>query len=400
MNTNSTFKQVLILTPFVFCFAFGLDIYIPVVPQMAQIFATTPALIQLTLSLFLFITGAGQLIIGPLSDRFGRKPLLFASAACFFLGSAGCGLSAQIEILLVCRAISACGACGMLVTSFAVVRDLYSDVKSGQMFSYLNGGIGISPVFAPIIGGYLATNFGWPSIFYFLAGLGAFALFMTMSAIDETLPTVKRVSLDSTLLRRYKEIFNHPQFIIYSVLAGLAEAVFFCFFSISPFILINLHQIPTEHFGYYFALFGAVVSLGGISSGKLIGKIGVRKTLAIGIALMFIGGGSMLLWHHFNPSSLTGFLLPMVLACLGAMFLLGGSASKALEPFGAIAGTAAAGFGAVEFAIPSLVGSVLMLFPVTSTFPYAVTILLLAGLSLQLFRIDKPQEAASDPLKA
>lgn len=105
----------------------------------------------------------------------------------------------------------------------------------------------------------------------------------------------------------------------------------------------------------------------------------------MGIALMFLGGLSMLGWHYLNPSSLTGFLTPMAIACTGAMFLLGGSAAMALEPFGLVAGTASAAFGALEFGISAIVGSLLMLFPVNSTAPYGSFIVIMAILSLGLF---------------
>lgn len=385
MKNYKTSQLVWILTPFVFSFAFGLDIYIPIVPQMTQIFNTSPTLIQLTLSLFLLFTGVGQLLVGPLSDQFGRKNILYVSSACYALGSVACAFSTEINWLIIARIISSLGACGMLATSFALVRDLYSTEKSAKMYAFLNGAIGISPTFAPIIGGYLSVYFGWRSIFLFLTFIGLFSFFIAQRFIEETHPKEKRIKVDGAVFRRYWEICTHRQFIIYTTMTGFAEAIFFCFFSISPFIIIDLHGIATHEFGYYFATFGAVISLGGLASGKLIEKIGLLPTMVIGIVLMFIGGISMLAWSYFLSLSLQGFLIPMTIACTGAMLLVGGSASKALEPFGLIAGTAAAAFGALEFAISATVGSLLMLFPTTTTMPYGTFIVLIALLLLTLF---------------
>ncbi len=385
MKSYSHAQFTLLLAPFVFSFAFGLDIYIPIIPQMTEIFDTTPALVQLTLSLFLLITGVGQLFIGPLSDQFGRKVLFYAAACCFAVGSFSCALSTQIAWLIFARAISAVGACGMLVVSFAIVRDLFSSEQSAKMYSFLNGAIGISPTFAPIIGGYLAVTFGWQSVFYFLAGIGFFALVITKFFLYETLATPQRIKMNSAIFKRYWTIVANRQFICYSTIAGLAEGVFFCFFSVSPFIIIELLGVPTQEFGYYFAVFGAVIGLGGLASGKVVEKAGIESTIRLGLGLMLSGGVAMLAWHYAASLTLVGFLVPMVVACTGAIFLIGASAAVALEPFGAIAGTASAAFGALEFGIAAVAGYILMLFPIASTIPYGIAIILLAALALGLF---------------
>ncbi|MDR3623693.1 MAG: multidrug effflux MFS transporter [Chlamydiales bacterium] len=393
MKNFKTYQFILLFTPFVFSFAFGLDIYIPVIPEMTKIFSTSNEMIQLTLSLFLFITGIGQLVIGPLSDQFGRKAVLFASAFLFAIGGLGCALSGDIFWLIAARAVSAFGACGMLVTSFAVVRDLFSGEKSAKMFSFLNGATGVSPTFAPILGGYLFLYWGWTSIFFLLAFMGVIAFILTKYFIDETHVKEFRVKVDRRVFMRYWQIFTHRQFIKYALIAGLAEGVFFCFFSVSPFIIIDIHGVATHEFGYYFALFGFVLSLGGFAGGKIVEKVGVDSTIALGIAFIAMGGISMLLWHYGLGQSLAGFLLPMAVACMGAMFLIGASAAAALEPFGHIAGTASAAFGCVEFGLSAVAGFIIMLFPITSSVPYGVSIVVIALLIVLLFLVVKAKSA-------
>jgi Bcr/CflA subfamily drug resistance transporter len=385
MKDYSLFKLIFILTPFVLSFAFGLDIYIPIIPQMTAIFNTTSSWIQLTMSLFLLTTGIGQLFIGPLSDRYGRKNIFYISTFLFAFGSLCCAFSPNITWLILARILSSFGACGMLVTAFALVRDLFSGEESGQMYSFLNGAIGISPTFAPLLGGYLNLYLGWKSIFYFLTLLGIFSFFITNRLIIETHDKEKRVKVDRSIFFRYLNIFKNRQFLTYSLIAGCANAIFFCFFSTSPFIIIDLLGIPTHEFGYYFGLFGLVVSLGGIASGKIIKKFGIISTVKIGIVLIFTGGILMLAWHSLASLSLQGFLVPMMLACTGAMFLIGSTASAALEPFPSIAGTASAAFGALEFGVSAVIGTILMTFPVNSTVPYGITIILMAIFTLILF---------------
>lgn len=381
MTKHQPLALSFILASFVLSFACGLDIFIPIVPQMTQIFNTTPALVQLTMSLFLLTTGIGQLFIGPLSDQWGRKKIFYASSLLFAFGSLGCAFSTHISWLIIARIVSSVGACGMLVTSFALIRDLFSSDESAKMYSFLNAAIGISPTFAPILGGYLAVNFGWQSIFYFLMTLGFYSFLMTHFYVEETHAKDKRTIVTAAIFKRYWEIFNNRQFIVYAMIAGFADSVFFCFFSTAPFLIIEILGVPTEQFGYYFAIFGLVISLGAVLGAKIIEKWGLLKTIKTGITFMALGGFWMLIWHASAPLSLASFLCPMILACLGAIFLVGSAASAALEPFPLIAGTASAAFGSIEFGISAVSGAILMLFPVTSTIPYGILIILMAALS-------------------
>lgn len=387
MHHYKMFQIILLLTPFVFSFALGLDIYIPIVPQMTEIFDTTPAMIHLTLSLFLFTTGLAQLFVGPFADRYGRKIIFYLSSLSFLIGSLLCACAPDVICLILGRFIAAIGACGMIVAAFAVVRDLYSADESARMYSFLNGAVGISPTFAPMIGGYLALYLGWQSIFLFLAAIGILNLFTTRYFVQETLPVENRIPIDRTILTRYLEVFTTRQFLVFSAISGLAEGIFFCFFSISPFIIINLLGIPVENFGYYFATFGLVIALGGFASGKLIEKTSLNATIITGIFLMLIGGCTMLAWYSAGGLSLAGFLFPMVLACTGSIFVVGACASAALEPFGAIAGTASAAFGAFQFILSSLIGACLMLYPIESTVPYGIVIVVTGILSFMIYQL-------------
>lgn len=385
MKKYSVAQLVLLFTPFVFAFAFGLDIYIPIIPDMTHIFHTTPELVQLTLSLFLFVTGVGQLFIGPISDQFGRRPILYISAAFYTIGDLACAFSPNIVCLIIARVISALGACGMIVLAFAMVRDLYSGKEGARVFSLLHGAIGISPTFAPILGGYLAVYFGWRSIFIFLAVIGLVSMFIIKQYIPETHRKDKRIKVNRHILDRYWSLLKNRHFFVYANIVGFAEGIFFCFFSVSSIIIIGILKVPTQDFGFYFAAFGLVIALGGLAAGKIVYHIGIENMVRLGISLLFVGGVSMLAWYYLAGLSLQGFLIPMVISCTGAIFLVGSGAAAAMEPFEHIAGTAAAAVGCFEFGIAAICGYILMRFPVHSTESYGIGILLSGMLALSLF---------------
>ena len=375
MNNYSKFKLILILSSFIICFAFGLDVYIPILPQMTKLFNTTPYMTHLTMSAFLLSIAVGQLFIGPISDQIGRQKVLIGSAFLFAIASAACILSKDIYWLISMRILSGIGACGMLVTAFAVVRDIFSHEESAKMYSFLNGATGTSPTFAPILGGYLYSYFGWQSVFLALSVFGIWAFILSTKFVKETLEPSRRVKVNGQIFKRYFHILKNRQFLTFTTIAGLSQAVFFGFFSISPYIIIELLEISPQQFGYYFAFFGLVLCAGGFISGKLIEKTGLMNALAIGLIIEMIGGLMMLSWSIAAPVSLLNFLLPMVVACSGAIVLCGGALSLAVEPFKDFAGTASAAFGSIEFGICSLMGSLVMLFSTASLIPYATLII-------------------------
>ncbi len=378
MHNKKISLVALLLSPFVFSFAFGMDIFIPVVPEIQAVFQTTQFLIQLSLSLFLLTIGISELFMGPLADQFGRYRTVIASIIIFILGNVACALANTIEMLIAARVICAIGACGMLVVAFAIVRDLYDDERSGQLYSWLNAAIGISPTFAPIIGSYLGHFLGWRSVFWFLSGLGIFVLLITIFFICETLPLANRKKIDRHIFRRYWQILTTRNFIKYTLFASFGVTICFSFFSVSPFIIIKLLHVNQEYFGYCFAAFGSILIIGGIIAAKLIGYWGIDKTIKVGVILLFIGGLSMLLINFFIGLYLSTFLITMAIACSGAVFFMGAAAGGALASFGDIAGTAAATLQSCQFLIAAIFGSLLMRVPVTSSISFAIMVLLVA----------------------
>lgn len=362
-------------------FAVALDLYIPVVPQMVHLFKTTKETVQLTLSVFMIVSGIGQLFIGPLSDEFGRRNTILASTLLFTLASLGAAFSLNIEMLIGFRAIQAFGSCGMLVASFAYVRDISHGKESGKIFSYLNGAIGLSPLFAPLIGGYLIAYFNWQASFFLLALFGLLTLLLCASLLKETHKAEHRIKVNRTLFARYLKVLKNPHFMAYTLASSAGIGCFFTFFSISPYLLIEHLGVKMEHFGFYFGFVGLIYFVGSFASAHIIEKIGVMYTTLIGCLLLFLTGAVMLTWYLLFGLSDLGFTLPMGIFGFGCAMAMGGGTSGALEPFPEIAGAASAMLGALQFCLAFLTGSLVVLFPVDTAIPMSCTLLFWGALS-------------------
>lgn len=380
MKKQIPLSLAFLLAPLVFAFAIGQDIFIPEVPQLMKIFHTSQAVVQLTLSLFMLSVGAGQLIVGPISDHFGRKRVVLFSIALYVAGSLLAASAFSIGFLIAARIIEAIGACGMMVCAFAIVRDLVSGAEGGRIYSYLNGAIAVSPLLAPLAGGYLDVWFGWRAPFIALAVIGAL-IFIPMSVfLRETLLPSKRITFDLGLFKRYWSIIKNVKFLIYALAAASALASFFTFFSVSSYILINLIHIPETRFGFYFATAGIIFFFASIWAGRLCLQIGIYRVVLIGAVGLFVSGVWMALWTLLGGTTLASFLLPSWLTALSGAFLMGAGAAGALESFEHMAGTASAMLGAFQFLLATAVGSLATIWPVKSNMPYAIPLTVLGAL--------------------
>lgn len=381
MQTRS-FQLMLALAPLAIGFALALDIYVPSVPHILREFDSSQATVQLTLSCFTLFVGAGQLVFGPIADAVGRRKVVIVSVLVFLIGSILCAFATSIAWLIIARVIEAIGACGMMVIAFAVVRDCYDAKQSARYYGYLNGAVSVSPMIAPVLGGYLQVWFGWRSAFLFLVIYAVITFFLILRFLPETLPQESRMSFDLAVFKRYLQIIRNTHFLVFTFGAGSAVACFFVFFSMSSYLLIDILRIPTQDFGYYFLTLGITTFIGALICAAIAPKIGVLKTAVIGAVLVVIGGLLCVLWLYLIGLTVAGFLMPMVFIGVGGAFMLSAGAAGALAPFKDMAGTAAALLGSIQFMFSSAFGAVVMIWPVHTTMPLAVTALALGALTL------------------
>ncbi|MGH8355259.1 MAG: multidrug effflux MFS transporter, partial [Pseudomonas sp.] len=237
--------------------AFGpmaIDFYLPSFPAIAKAFATDVEQVQHSLAAYFVGLAIGQLLYGPLADRFGRRGPLLAGIALFTLASLACVLAPSLEWLIAARFVQALGGCAGMVMARAVVRDLCDPIASVKVFSQLMLVMGLAPILAPLGGGWLLNAFGWSSIFVGLALFGALCALGVAFWLAETLPAhLPRAPL-SGAFAQYRSLFGDRQFIGYALTGGLAIAGMFAYIAGSPFVFLQLDGVPAEHFGW---LFGA-----------------------------------------------------------------------------------------------------------------------------------------------
>jgi DHA1 family bicyclomycin/chloramphenicol resistance-like MFS transporter len=267
------------------------DLYLASLPHLARYFAVSPAVVQQTLSLFVIGFGTAQLIIGPLSDRFGRRPVLLAGLAVYVAASIACAFAGSIDALIAARFGQAIGCCTAVVIARAVIRDVYSPLEGAHVIAQVSSLLSIAPLLGPIAGAYLQVTFGWRAAFVFLT---AFALMVTLATWRKLNETNQHKDPEATrplgLVRTYGKILRAPGFWAYTLPGALSYASIFVFILGTPFALINVLKVPTAYFGYAWAFGVTGFLIGTLACRRLLRTVGIQRTLSLGAALAAAAG--------------------------------------------------------------------------------------------------------------
>ena len=266
--------------------ALNMNIFLPSLPGMAAYFDADYGFMQLAISAYLGITAILQLIIGPLSDRFGRRPVLLGGLTIFLLATVGCIFSPNVGVFLFFRMIQGAVAAGM-VLSRAIVRDMVEPWEAASMIGYITMGMSLVPMVGPVLGGYLDQNFGWQSSFTLVLVFGALVLWLVWADLGET-NTQKSASFKAQF-KAYPELIRSRRFWGYALSAGFASGAFFAFLGGAPFVAIELLGLDPAQMGLYFVFISMGYMAGNFLAGRFSNIIGLNRMMLSGSMVAVFG---------------------------------------------------------------------------------------------------------------
>jgi len=340
----------------------AIDIFLPALPIMAQDLSVSMTQIQWSITAFILSLGVGQLVAGPLADRYGRRPVAISGVIIYGLSSIIAAYSDSLAFFLISRLAQGLGACAIVVAAFASVRDKYNAIESGVMYSYLNSAICCIPALAPLLGSVLTENFGWQSNFKFMTGYAIVAGAILLFTFKETKPTHTEQHKKLITMARFTPVLKHPVFLFNAVVVMLAMAIIIAYVSSSPAWLMMKLGLDQQSFVYWFSLNAAINIVACFLAPRVLLRFGARVTIGFGMVLLIVAGllmFTMLTWH-----SPIAFMLPIMISSLGFSLLMGACAGQALSPFGDKAGAASALLGFVQMSGSAVIVYLLQLLPI------------------------------------
>jgi DHA1 family bicyclomycin/chloramphenicol resistance-like MFS transporter len=340
--------------------ALSMNIFLPSLPGMAEWFGVSYGTMQQSVPLYLALSAALQVVIGPLADRYGRRRVLQVALVIFLLATLGTLLAPDATTFLICRMVQAVIAAGM-VLSRAIVRDISSDAEAASMIGYVTMGMSLVPMIGPVVGGWLDQAFGWQASFATLLVLGAGVTLLVWRDLGET--AVLRDSSIAAQMREYPQLLTSQRFWGYCLAAAFASGCFFAYLGGAPFVGNQVFGLDSFHVGLLFALTALGYALGNFIAGRFSVRVGMNRMILLGTAATTIGLALLALLTLFglsHPVVFFGLTLPMG---LGNGMALPNANAGILSVRPALAGSASGLGGAIMIgggaALASLAGALL-----------------------------------------
>jgi DHA1 family bicyclomycin/chloramphenicol resistance-like MFS transporter len=359
------------------------DMYVPSMPAVGRLLVASTAEVQLTLSSYLAGFAVGQVVYGPIADRYGRKPTLLVALFVFCAASFVCAVAPNIETLIGARALQAFGGAGAVVLPRAIVRDLCSGERAGRDLSRIGAIMSFAPVIAPLLGGAVQDSLGWRANFIIIVAVGIIATAIVWRSLPETL--LRRPMDQFSILgvfRSYQALVRNRVFAIHLAVAACSYAGLFAWISGSPFVLQGLYGLSAFQFGVAYAAACGGSLVGGAVAASLVVRMGLTMTIGLGAVTLTLGGIAMMASLAFGSPPVLSLVLSMALYHSGLMIAMPLSIAGAMTPFPHSAATAGSLVGSVQQISAALVGLAVGLALDSTAWPLAATIASMGILTL------------------
>ena len=331
-----------------------IDMYLPSFPTIVEAFDTTASFVQVSLTASLLGIGLGQLVLGPMSDVYGRKKPLLVALIVYIIASLLCVFSPSIGFFIAARFIQGFAASAGIVLSRAIVRDVYSGRELTKFFALLMLINNLVPILAPVLGGGILTFTEWTGIFAVLSVIGVVLFAVVMWRMDETLSEESRVpSSISTTLKNFLSLLKNREFMGYAMAQGFIMAGIFAYVAGTPFVYQNIYEVSPQMFSLLFGMNGIGLIIGAQTVGRLTGVVSEKQFLEVGLLLSITSGTALFIAVLLN-GPLLSIIIPIFFFVTSIGVISTSSFSLAMESQGHIAGSASALLGLLPFILGAI----------------------------------------------
>lgn len=375
----------------------SIDMYLPGFEGIAASLDTSIAHVQLSLTSFFIGIASGQLIYGPLLDRYGRKTPLLVGLCIYVCSSIGCALIDSADSLVALRFVQALGSCAGMVSARAMVRDFFPPQEAAKVFSWLMLVIGVSPVLAPTIGSYIMQVGSWQGIFIVLAGVGIMVFIAVILFLPPAKQPDKSISLrPKAVIRTFLNVLSVRQFLSYAFAGALASSGLYAYLAGSPFVMTNLYGLTEKQYGFVFALIATALIIATQINRVLLNRVSSERIAKSALFLQCLLGVSMAVltavgW--INLPLLITFIF-LFLGCQG--FVFPNTSALSLIPFKKLAGSASAMLGCIQMGMGAISSALVSYFHNLTAVPMTSIMALCALSSLLIIMTAPPMKQSAE----